>query len=102
MNKDIKIHGVFPTPVFETNLNRKITDKEFNFILNNRNKTYEAIGTNLTNDKYILDNKNLLNIKMYLESCLEDYKNLVLNSKNNFKIYITQSWASYINNGNYH
>jgi len=102
MTKNIKIHGVFPTPVFETNLNRKVTDKEFNFILNNRNKTYEAIGTNLTNDKYILDNKDLLNIKMYLESCLEDYKNLILNSKNNFKIYITQSWVSYINNGNYH
>ena len=84
MSKDIKIHGVFPTPVFETNLNRKITDKEFNFILNNRNKTYEASGTNLTDDKSILDNKDLSNIKTYLESCLKDYKNLVLKSKNNF------------------
>ena len=97
------IHGVFPTPVYivkrDTNLSpkeakeiRKIIDKE---------GMYKNAGNSTSNNNYIFNGK-LKNIKQFCEEQLNIYVKEVINPKEEFDFYITQSWLNITKPGGYH
>lgn len=97
------ISGIFPTPVYITQLNRKFIDKENKFINQVYKKdNYKNEGNLTSNDTYILNSRPFNTLKKELNKIIKDYCNKVLSTSNNIEPYITQSWLNYTKEGQYH
>jgi uncharacterized protein (TIGR02466 family) len=96
------INGIFPTPIYISKLDRKITTEELLFIDKTKLNVYKNEGNTTSNDNYILNNKEFKNIKEELDLKIQDYFNKVLSITNTVKPYITQSWLNYTENNQYH
>ena len=59
-------------------------------------------GNITSNDNYILNNKELKNLKKQLDSKVQDYFDKVISPSNNITPYITQSWLNYTETNQYH
>ena len=55
--------GIFPTPVYIASLNRKFLSKENKFLQKIKRGIYKNVGNFTSHDTYILDNKNLSQLK---------------------------------------
>ena len=95
----VLIHALFATPVYVTELNRKLTSKETNFKKIKQIKNY---GNYKSNDSYILNTKQFSNIKKELDIAIKDYFNKIISPKNKITPYITQSWLNYTNTNEHH
>jgi phage-related protein len=58
-----KITGIFPTPIYISELNRKFTNKELLFIDKTKLDVYKNEGNTTSNNNYILNNKAFKYIK---------------------------------------
>ena len=96
------IHGIFPTPIYMTNINRPFTKQELQFVENQKNHCNKNEGNTFTKDNYILNRKEFKNIKKFIDQCCKDYVEKVICPKNNLKLYITQSWLNYTEKNQYH
>ena len=97
------VSGIFPTPVYITQLNRKFIDKENKFIDKIYKKdNYKNEGNLTSNDTYILNSRPFNILKKELNKIIKDYCNKVLSTSNNIEPYITQSWLNYTKEGQYH
>lgn len=96
------INGIFPTPIYISKLDRKITTEELLFINKTKLNVYKNEGNTTSNDNYILNNKEFKHIKEELDLKIQDYFNKVLSITNTVKPYITQSWLNYTENNQYH
>tara|TARA_R100000544_G_C2200873_1_gene46647 strand:+ start:16 stop:633 length:618 start_codon:yes stop_codon:yes gene_type:complete len=95
----VLIHALFATPVYVTELNRKLTSKETNFKKIKQIKNY---GNYKSNDSYILNTKQFSNIKKELDIAIKDYFNKIISPKNKITPYITQSWLNYTDTNEHH
>tara|TARA_R110002124_G_scaffold262260_2_gene428302 strand:+ start:1615 stop:2226 length:612 start_codon:yes stop_codon:yes gene_type:complete len=95
------IHGIFPTPIYISGLNRKLTGKENKFVETTKKNIYKNEGNTTSNDTYILNNKNFNTLKKELEVIVQDYFNQILSTKN-VSPYITQSWLNYTEKNQFH
>jgi len=95
------IQGIFPTPIYFSKLNRKLTKKEFNLIDKYKKDFYKNEGNITSNNTYILENKIFNQLKNDLWLRVNDYFNKVLSTKD-IKPYITQSWLNYTETNQYH
>ena len=95
----VLIHALFATPVYVTELNRKLTSKETNFKKIKQIKNY---GNYRSNDSYILNTKQFSNIKKELDIAIKDYFNKIISPKNKITPYITQSWLNYTDTNEHH
>mgnify|MGYP003657307313 FL=1 len=96
------IHSLFPTPIYITKINREFTKKELQFVDNQKNKCMKNKGNINTKDNYILNKKEFKNINKFLEKHCQNYLDNITCSKNNIKLYITQSWLNYTEANQYH
>ena len=101
MNKPV-IHGIFPTPIYITKIDRGFTKQELNFVKEQKKHCSNNTGNINTKDNYILNRKQFKNIKKFLDKCCKDYLNKVICPKNNIELYITQSWLNYTDANQYH
>jgi uncharacterized protein (TIGR02466 family) len=96
------INSIFPTPIYMSKLNRKLTPLELKFIDKNK-KTFTKNDGNITsNNNYILNEKPFLNIKKELDLIVKDYFEKVISSTDAVTPYITQSWLNYTETNQYH
>ena len=51
----MKIHSLFPTPVYETNLNREFTKQELELIKASEIECIPNMGNTSSDDNYILE-----------------------------------------------
>ena len=106
----IEICGLFPTPLYLTNINRKFTKQELSLV-----KQYEIItladaatgplhmtDTKQSEDNYILNQKEFKQLKIELQNYLCDYINTIICPNTDIKCYITQSWLNYTKSGEHH
>jgi len=100
--KEPTINNLFPTPIYMTNIDRTFTKQELNFVNKQKNYCNKNEGNIYTKNSYILNQKELKNIKEFLEQCCEDYLKKIICPKNNLKLYITQSWLNYTEENQYH
>ena len=97
-----KIVGIFPTPIYISKINRKITNKELFFINKTKKETYKNESNITSNNNYILNKEIFKNLKKELNLIVQDYFNKVILPKNNITPYITQSWLNYTETNQYH
>jgi uncharacterized protein (TIGR02466 family) len=96
------INSIFPTPIYMSKLDRKLTPLELKFIDKNK-KTFTKNEGNITsNNNYILNEKPFLNIKKELDLRVKDYFEKVISSTDTVIPYITQSWLNYTETNQYH
>jgi len=96
------INSIFPTPIYMTNIDRPFTKQELKFVEDQKNYCTKNEGNTFTKDNYILNRKELKNIKNFLDECCKDYVNKIICPKNNLELYITQSWLNYTEQNQYH
>jgi len=101
MKKPI-IQNLFPTPVYMSELNRKLNKKELLFIDQIKSDTYKNEGNTTSNNNYILEKKQFSKLKLNLDLIVKDYFDKVISTRDNIKPYITQSWLNYTNENQYH
>ena len=96
-----KIHGIFPEPVYESKLGRELTKKELNIINKCEIKRYkdmmnsDQFNSSQSSDNYVLEKKELKNLKEDLNKIVIDYFEKVVCTKNPIFPHITQSWINY-------
>ena len=96
------IYNLFPTPLYVSNLNKKFTEKELNFVLKQKNHCINNDGNKFSKDTYILNNQELVDIKTLLEKSCKDYLNNIICTKDDIELNITQSWLNYTEENEYH
>ncbi len=96
------INGIFPTPIYISKLDRKLTPLELKFVDKNKKDFYQNDGNITSNNNYILNEKPFINIKKELDLRAQDYFDKVISPANNITPYITQSWLNYTETNQYH
>jgi uncharacterized protein (TIGR02466 family) len=96
------ILGLFPTPVYMSDLNRPLTNEENSFIEENKKYCKTNAGNKTSIDEQILNNEIFKNLKDELELRIKDYFDKVIKTSNHITPYITQSWLNYTENTEYH
>jgi uncharacterized protein (TIGR02466 family) len=96
------INGIFPTPIYISKLDRKLTPLELKFVDKNKKDFYKNDGNITSNNNYILNEKPFINIKKELDLRVQDYFDKVISPANNITPYITQSWLNYTETNQYH
>ena len=99
---EANINGIFPTPIYISKVDRKLTPLELKFVDKNKKDFYKNEGNITTNNNYILNEKPFANIKKELDLKVQDYFDKVISPANNITPYITQSWLNYTETNQYH
>jgi len=101
--KEPTIANLFPTPIYMTDMDRPFTKQELKFIKDQKNHTTKNEGNVSSIDNYILNRKELKNIKKIIDTACEDYlKRIICPKEKNLKLYITQSWLNFTEANQYH
>jgi uncharacterized protein (TIGR02466 family) len=100
--KEAVINGIFPTPIYMSKLDRKLTPLELKFVEKNKKESQKNEGNITSNNNYILNEKPFLNIKKELNLIIQDYFDKIISPTNNIKPYITQSWLNYTEKNQFH
>ena len=93
--KEAQIVGIFPTPVYTSELGRKLTSLELKFVEKNKKIFIKNSGNTTSANNYILNEKPFKKLKKELELRVKDYFEKIISSKNNIEPYITKSWVNY-------
>ena len=96
------IESLFPTPLLITKLNRNITDNEKQFIKDSALSVRNNINNSITTSNNVLDNNELKDIKEYIETHIQEYKQKIISPKYDNTLYITESWINYTNKNQSH
>jgi uncharacterized protein (TIGR02466 family) len=96
------ITGIFPTPIYISKLNRKLTIKELSFIDKSKLDVYKNDGNTTSNDNYILNHKTFKNLKEDLDLKIKDYFEKIISPTDAITPYITQSWLNFTETSQYH
>ena len=96
------INSIFPTPIYISQLNRELTNKELSFIDNTKLDVYKNEGNTTSTDNYILNKEEFKDLKIDLHLKVQDYFDKIISPANNITPYITQSWLNYTETNQYH
>jgi uncharacterized protein (TIGR02466 family) len=96
------INSIFPTPIYISKLNRKLTNKELSFIDKTKSDCNKNEGNITSNDNYILNHKTFKDLKTNLDLKVQDYFQKVISPTDSITPYITQSWLNYTETNQYH
>lgn len=97
-----EIYGIFPTPIYVSKIDRKLTDNELEFVFENKKYFCKNDSNIVTENKYILNEKIFLNLKKEISLKISDYFSKIICTSNNIEPYITQSWINYTEKNQYH
>lgn len=89
----MNIHSIFPTPVAQVNLNRALTDDEYNCIMQQPHRP--DMMNEISNDFNILNQPALKQIKAFCEYYSQQYWEKVYAPAEHIKCHVTLSWANY-------
>ena len=96
------IHGIFPTPLIFTNIEREFTKEELEFFDEQSKTTYKNEGNITSLDNYLMRHDPMTTIKQEITSALQMYLDNIIKPKDDVKPYITQSWLNYTDENQYH
>ena len=99
------IETIFPTNLVTTNIDRVLTKEELEVIAHYKKpeNLHDNTGNLTSNDKYVLDTcPAFSNLKKEITEALNYYVSNIIIPRNEFNIYITQSWLNYTEPGETH
>lgn len=103
MNKNEMIMDfVFPKPVGFVKLDNELSDQIFNFCDKNKNEIIRNTGNESSQDKYILEHPEFVDLKSFLEEKANEYFNKIFTPPEDLSLVITQSWLNYTSKGQFH
>jgi uncharacterized protein (TIGR02466 family) len=82
--------NLFGIPVYHNNI--KIDTAEKNFLINSKYERLEIDNGDVSKDKYILNDKKVINLKKNVIKCLNDYAYDLLKVKKTVKFELLNSW----------
>lgn len=95
------IYNLFPEPIVSYTLGREFTSTEKNALLNQ--DWGRSTGNETSKNTYVLDKKNLEDIRNFILSSLTDFGKRVYEfDDEETKLYITQSWMNKTMPGEFH
>ena len=100
--KEPEISGVFPIPVYISNLDRPFTKEEMQIFTTAEKKVVPNAGNITSANNYILNEKGMKNLKDILTAHVTEYIKRIHAPKYPMVPYITQSWANYTKKNQYH
>jgi uncharacterized protein (TIGR02466 family) len=96
------INGIFPTPVYFSKLDRKLTEKEMSLVQEEKLNAFNNEGNLSSVNNYILNHELFSLLKEELDLKIKDYFNKVMCTTDAITPYITQSWLNYTETNQYH
>ena len=102
MSKEPKFYCLFPTPIYESNIERHFTKEELDYVKECELDIYTNAGNTTSNNKYILENPSMKNIKDFAEKHVNVYIDKIQVPSEEVYPYITQSWINFTSPGQYH
>jgi uncharacterized protein (TIGR02466 family) len=96
------IKGIFPIPIYTSELNRELTSKEFSFVKKNGFNCTKNEGNITSKDTFVLNKNEFKNLKKELDTRVKDYFDKIICPANKITPYITQSWLNYTEKNQYH
>jgi uncharacterized protein (TIGR02466 family) len=96
----VNLYNIFPTTIGMFNLERDLTTEEKEF-LNNQERRSNA-GNTTSKDNYLLRNENLKDLNSFFTESVNKYFADIYQPKYDVSLYITQSWANYTEQGQWH
>ena len=100
--KEPIIESLFSIPIYMSNIDRKFTKQELQFVTEQKKHYVKNKGNINTKDNYILNRKEFKNIKKFIDKSCQDYLEKIISPKNNIELYITQSWLNYTEENQHH
>jgi uncharacterized protein (TIGR02466 family) len=97
-----QIHGLFPTPVLMTNIDRRFTDEEVIFFTEQSRDTITNEGNVTSKDNYIFKHDVMKSLHEAALDAVKLYMKNVLNATDDAVPYITQSWLNYTKPSQFH
>ena len=97
-----EISSIFPTPIYFSKLDIKLSTKELLFVEKNKNLFFKNEGNLTSLDNYVLNKKEFKDLKKEIDLRIKDYFNKIIMTSNNVTPYITQSWLNYTETNQYH
>lgn len=94
--------NLFATPLYRSQLGRNYTESELDHIQLELKDPHIAISNYSSKNKNVLVAPALSDIRVKLQSCLDDYFQKVFNTSNNVSLQITQSWLTLSRKGESH
>lgn len=95
----MQIHSLFPQPIAQVSLNRKLTEEEYNCIMSQELRPNFANA--ISNNFKILDCPELKQIKAFCEYYSSGFFKQVYAPVNDIKSHITLSWVNYNKKGDW-
>lgn len=99
VSETLRVVNLFPTGVGLFN-RKELSKSERKFIEELEHKHNK--GNRSTKHTYILNDKRLKKLKEYFLICVNEYSSRVMGMKAGVDLYITQSWANFTREGEYH
>ena len=96
----MEIRNLFPQPVGFYRLDRNLTEKELEFIKNQKTRPNMGNVTSINNT--ILRHQAMTKLRDFIESSVSNYFTTVFNPKHKVNLRITQSWTNYTEPGQWH
>jgi uncharacterized protein (TIGR02466 family) len=96
----VNLYNIFPTTVGMFDLDRTLTESELKCILGQEQRPNMGNATSVNN--YLLKEKKLSKLHDFLNSSVNKYLEEIYKPKNDVSLYITQSWANYTEQGQFH
>jgi uncharacterized protein (TIGR02466 family) len=96
------INLLFPKTIITNELNREFTIEELDAINKHKSNIIKNEGNSISQDNYILNDPAFFNLKQKCLEQLNEYIKVVYKPKNSITPYITQSWITYSNKGDFH
>ena len=96
------ITGLFPTPVLFAKFYRPFNDEEKKYFDECAKDTTRNTGNLTSQNRYVLDDPVMADIKDYMQFYLNYYMEKVYAPKHPVEAYMTQTWLNYTKTGEYH
>jgi len=96
------INTLFPVVIYDKKLDRDITEKEKLEIYGLSKNTVNNKNNICTSGVDVLNGSPMYYIKNFINSCLNEYVDIVIKPKHNLKLQITESWVNYTNKNQSH
>lgn len=97
----IQIQDIFPTPIGLVKYTESL-DSVKNVMMEGSKQAVKNVANAHTEDTYILNRPDCVNLKTWIESQLQQYFVQTINPQSDCELYITQSWINYTNPGEHH
>ena len=97
-----EVSPLFPVPLYTNHLNRPFHKHEHECFGDVLERMKHNRGNLISEDSFVLNDDRLSALKIWIQSCIDDYFNIIICSSEDFEPYVTISWLNYAEEKQYH